>query len=49
MVTNGTEQKADWKPCFFCQAKTPERIGKIPVCGNCLAEIYEKGKNVSKH
>lgn len=35
----------EWKPCFFCKTtKTPERIGKIPVCGNCLAEIYEKGK-----
>lgn len=36
------------KPCLFCKTtKTPERIGKIPVCGNCLAEIYEKGKKGS--
>lgn len=43
------KQKAEWKPCFFCKVtKTPGRIGKIPVCGNCLAEIYEKGKKVSK-
>lgn len=36
------------KGVFNLVTKTPERIGNIPVCGNCLAEIYEKGKKVSK-
>lgn len=38
----------EWKPCFFCKTtQTNEKIGKIHVCGNCLGEIYEKGKQVS--
>lgn len=37
----------NWETCFFCKTiKTTEWIGDTPVCGNCLVEIYEKGKKI---